>query len=90
MDKEKDKAFEQRYLKQIGDRIRAIRKAQGFENYEQYSYHIDFNRSQLNRYENGQNARLGTLFRLLSKMGITPPEFFADGFDWSEFFPEKD
>ena len=68
-------------LKNLGQRIRQIRKAKGFSNYEKFAYQHDFNRSSYGRFESGEDIRFSSLLRVLDAFDMTLEEFFADGFD---------
>lgn len=68
-------------LKNLGERIRQIRKAKGFSNYEKFAYQHDFNRSSYGRFESGEDIRFSSLLRVLDAFDMSVEEFFSDGFD---------
>lgn len=72
-----DKVDTEKVLKQIGKRLRDLRKENGFSNYEHFAYEHGFNRASYGGYENGNNMRLSTLIQLLHAHGITLEEFFS-------------
>jgi len=70
-------------LKLVGSRIRSLREAKGERNYEKFAFKHDLNRTQLWRYENGEDLYFSSLLKVLSALDITLAEFFSDGFDQS-------
>ncbi|SFA41257.1 hypothetical protein SAMN04488511_102282 [Pedobacter suwonensis] len=70
-------------LKLVGARIRSIREAKGERNYEKFAFKHDLNRTQLWRYENGEDLYFSSLLKVLSALDITLAEFFGEGFDGS-------
>lgn len=73
--------YTQQQLSKLGNRIKALRKAKGFQNYEQFAYQNDINRSQYGRYENGEDLRFSSLLRVLRALDISLAEFFGEGFE---------
>jgi len=76
-----NKEFTSKQLEKLGQRIKAIRKAQGYTNYEHFAYQNGFNRVQYGRYENGANISFKTLVRLIAAFDMTLAEFFNEGFE---------
>ncbi len=70
------KVSEKIYFDFIGKRLKELRIARGFSNYEHLAYEIGISRSQYGRYENGGNMKLSTLLTLCNFLEITPNEFF--------------
>lgn len=68
-------------LKQIGERLRAIRIEAGYTSGERFAYEHNISRSQYAGYENGADLRMSTLLRILDAHGITPKDFFSEGFE---------
>lgn len=68
-------------LKKIGNRMRQIRKAKGYKNYEHFAFQHELNRAQYGRYENGANMSIKTLLKILAAFDMTLAEFFAEGFE---------
>lgn len=78
--------FVEQLLVECGARFKALRKAKGFSNYEQFAYLHDIGRSQYGKYEKGADMRLSTFFRILKALEISPNEFFNEDID----FPLKE
>lgn len=68
-------------LEKLGDRLKTIRKEQGFSNYEQFAFENDLPRSQYGRYEKGNDLRFSSLLRVLKAMNISLKDFFSKGFE---------
>jgi len=68
-------------LKKIGDRIKQLRIEKGYSNYEVFAFKNDISRSQYGGYENGKDLRYSSLIRVIKAFGMTPKEFFSEGFD---------
>lgn len=75
-----DPQIEQKLI-QVGQRLKALRKAKGYTNYEQFAYEHNIGRAQYGRYEKGSDLRLSSLFKVLQAMDISPEEFFREGFE---------
>ncbi len=58
-------------LENLGKRIKALRKAKGYSNYEQFAFTHEINRSQYGRYENGEDLRFSSLLKVLNALGVT-------------------
>lgn len=70
-----------RQLENLGKRIKALRKAKGYSNYEQFAFTHDINRSQYGRYENGEDLRFSSLLKVLTALDISLKDFFNEGFE---------
>jgi transcriptional regulator with XRE-family HTH domain len=68
-------------LQKLGKRIKQLRIAKGYSNYESFAYENNIHRAQFGRYEKGQDLRFSTFIRLLNTFGISPKDFFSEGFD---------
>jgi transcriptional regulator with XRE-family HTH domain len=70
-------------LKQLSKRIKELRKKNGFSSYELFSYDIEISRAGMAKYESGsfEDIRLRTLLKIIDGLGITPSEFFSEGFE---------
>jgi transcriptional regulator with XRE-family HTH domain len=68
-------------MKNLGKRIRALRKAMGYTSAENFANDKGFPRATYSKYENGRNLEFITLVRLASAFGMTLKEFFSEGFD---------
>ena len=68
-------------LKKIGDRIKALRKAMGYTNYEDFANEHDIHRVQWGRYEKGLDMYTSTLVKITKILGVSLTEFFGEGFE---------
>lgn len=73
-------AYIEENLARLGERIKALRKAKGYKNYEQFAFEHRISRSQYGRYEKGQDIRFTSLCRVLKALDVSFEEFFK-GFD---------
>ena len=78
---DKDSDYTKKYLVQCGNRLKALRKAKGFSNYEHFAYFNNIGRSQYGKYEKGADMRLSTFLRVLKALDVSPEEFFKEGFE---------
>jgi transcriptional regulator with XRE-family HTH domain len=62
------------YYKRLGERIKKLRKAAGYNSYDLFAFEIHMSRSQYANYEKGMDMRLSTLRRLAEVHGITVDE----------------
>jgi transcriptional regulator with XRE-family HTH domain len=72
---------EQYYLQCLAKRLKQLRKAKGFANYEQFAYTYNIGRAQYGRYETGSNITFVNLVKLVKIHGMSLEEFFSEGFD---------
>lgn len=79
----------EKQLENCGKRLKALRKAKGFSNYEQFAFQHDIGRAQYGRYEKGSDMRLSSLLKVLQAMDISPVEFFSEGFEVGEEGKQK-
>jgi len=70
-----------RDLAQLGKRIKALRMAKGYSNYEYFAYEHDIPRAQYGRYEKGEDLRYSSLLKVVKAFDMTLKEFFSEGFD---------
>lgn len=70
-----------KYLEQLGNRIKALRIKAGYPSYEVFAYEHNISRAQWGRYEKGHNLTFVTLITVISALDITLEDFFATGFD---------
>lgn len=68
-------------LKKLADRIRELRQKKGYSNYETFAYENDLPRAQYGRYEKGEDLKYSSLLKVIKALGITPKEFFSEGFE---------
>lgn len=71
----------EKLLEKLGSRLRELRKARGYTNYEQFAFDHGLPRAQYGRYEKGQDLRLSSLVKVLTAMEVSLTEFFAEGFE---------
>jgi transcriptional regulator with XRE-family HTH domain len=71
------------FLQKMSRRIRALRKEKGFQSYELFAYDIEISRAGMSKYEAGtfEDIRLRTLLKIIDGLGISPKEFFSEGFE---------
>lgn len=79
MIKKKSKiSVENSRLSQIGNRVRALRKANTSLSAEDFANEKGFDRVQYSRIENGANITMKTLLKVVDAHNITLKEFFSD------------
>lgn len=62
----------------VSKRLKELRIAKGYTNYEYLAYEIGMSRSQLGTYENGANITIASLVKILDHLGVTLQEFFTE------------
>lgn len=72
---------ESKDIQNLAKRIREIRKKLGYTNADFFAYENEITRSQYGRYELGEDIRFSSLMKLIKAFGMTPKEFFSEGFD---------
>lgn len=72
--KTKDKQSE---LLEIGNRLKELRKAKGYKNYEHIAFDLEMSRSAYWRLESGENFSLKTLIKVCKLLEITLEDFFT-------------
>ncbi len=73
--------FTQKQLKKLGNRLRELRIAKGYTNYELFAYDNQIPRAQYGRYEQGQDLRFSSLLKVLKALDISLKDFFKSGFE---------
>jgi transcriptional regulator with XRE-family HTH domain len=69
-------------LGMLGERLRALRMKAGYSNYETFSFDFGLPRAQYGKYEAGRaDIRFSSLLRIIRAHGLSPSEFFAEGFE---------
>ena len=63
-------------LLNVGEKLRLLRIAKGYSNYEIFAYDHGLNRANYGRYEKGANLRVSTLISILECHGLTLDDFF--------------
>lgn len=71
------------FLQKLSKRIKGARKQSGFKSYELFAYDIEISRAGMSKYESGNfdDIRMRTLLKIIDGLGMTPKEFFSEGFD---------
>jgi transcriptional regulator with XRE-family HTH domain len=68
-------------LKRLGQRIRSLRESKNETNYEKFAFKHNLGRTQLWRYENGEDLQFSSLLKVLKALDISLADFFKEGFD---------
>lgn len=61
----------------IGERMKEIRIAKGYKNYEKFAYDNNIPRAQYGRYERGSDLKLSSLMKVLDGFDMSLEEFFS-------------
>ncbi|ACU63525.1 helix-turn-helix domain-containing protein [Chitinophaga pinensis] len=71
------------FIEKLSKRIKALRKQQGFNSYELFAYDIEISRAGMSKYESGafDDIRMRTLLKIIDGLGISPKDFFSEGFE---------
>ena len=77
----KKNTYSNQQIKNLGKRLRALRKEKGFSSAEKFAYQHDINRVQYSRYEQGNDLRFSSLTKVLKALDISLEDFFSEGFD---------
>lgn len=72
---------QQKTIKKIGARIKALRIEKGHSSYEKFAFENEIDRAQYGKYERGSDMRISSLVRILTILDIDLAEFFSEGFD---------
>jgi transcriptional regulator with XRE-family HTH domain len=67
-------------LANLGERIRTLRIKKGYSSAEYFAYDHDISRAQYGRYENGEDLRFSSLYKVVRAFDMTLEEFFSEGF----------
>jgi len=76
-----EKEYQERMLKKFARRIRQLREDKGYDNHEKFANRYELNRTQVWRYENGEDFRFSSLLKILKAVDISLAEFFGEGFE---------
>lgn len=68
-------------LKKLGNRIKTLRMKAGYHHYEKFAGNHGIGRILLRRVELGGNVKYNSLLKIITALGVTPAEFFSEGFD---------
>jgi transcriptional regulator with XRE-family HTH domain len=71
---------QQRIIKKIGERLKALRIEKGHSSYEVFAFENEIDRSQYGKYERGADMRISSLVKILRALDVTVEEFFSEGF----------
>jgi len=64
-------------LKQIGDKVRSIRKSHpDYANYEVFAYFNQINKVTLSNIEKGENYNISSLLKVINALGVSVEDFF--------------
>ena len=63
-------------LELIAERLRELRKAKGYKNYEHIAFDLEMSRSAYWRLETGANFELKTLIKVCTLLDVSLEEFF--------------
>lgn len=66
------------YVVRLANRIKELRIAKGYSNYEIFAFEKGISRSQYGRYEKGEDLRFSSLMKVIEAFDMTPEEFFKD------------
>ena len=69
-------------LHNLAKRLKDLRTAKGYSNYEQFAFDNELPRAQYGRYEKGQDLRFSSLLKVLKALDISLEDFFKKGFDF--------
>ena len=90
---QEEKELKDEDLKKLAARIRSLRLKKGYSNYENFAYEHDIARAQYGKYEKGEDLRYSSLLKVIRALGVTPQEFFSEGFELNNpilhLFPGK-
>jgi len=70
----------ERFHRELGERIKGLRKAKGYNNHEKFANEHGLARAQYNKYEKGVGMNFTSIIRVAAAMGISLKEFFSEGF----------
>ncbi|MEQ8474786.1 MAG: helix-turn-helix transcriptional regulator [Fulvivirga sp.] len=76
-----DDREKQEWLNKLASRMKQLRIAKGYSSYEPFAYEHDLPRAQYGRYERGENITYINLIKVIKALGVTPEQFFSEGFD---------
>jgi transcriptional regulator with XRE-family HTH domain len=68
-------------IQKLAKRIKKLRISKGYSNYEYFAFEKNIPRSQYGRYEKGEDLRFSSLIKLIRAFGMTPEQFFSEGFE---------
>ena len=76
--KDSDQKTNNEELAAIAQRLKELRKAKGYSNYEHIAFALEMSRSAYWRLETGANFELKTLIKICRLLEVSLEEFFTD------------
>jgi len=73
---EKKESLDMPELKAIAERLKKLRKENGYSNYEHIAFDLGMSRSAYWRLETGVNFELKTLIKICTLLGVSMEDFF--------------
>jgi transcriptional regulator with XRE-family HTH domain len=73
--------MDDKFYKQLGQRITELRKKAGYANQEAFAQDVGISRGQYYKYEIGANMELSSLLKIMRFHKMNAKEFFKDGFE---------
>lgn len=67
-------------LEKLAARIKQLRIAKGYSNYENFAFDHDLPRAQYGRYEKAHDLRYSSLIKVIRALDVSIEEFFSEGF----------
>ena len=68
-------------LPKLSQRIKALRKAKGYNSHEAFAFEVGTSRTQYNKYERGCDIRFSTRVRIVKKFDMSLEEWGSEGVD---------
>lgn len=76
----KRKGLKDDEIKQLGSRIKELRKLKGYSSQETFAYDNDYTLSYFSRIEREEDIRFSSLLRICEALDIDLQTFFSKGF----------
>jgi DNA-binding XRE family transcriptional regulator len=64
------------FFKQVGERIRYLRRKKGYGSYDGFAWTNDINRQTMLNAEQGKPITFKSFIKILNSLEVTPEEFF--------------
>ncbi len=77
----KTKKKKSKEILMLAERIKALRKAQGYSSQEIFAYDNDYTLSYYSRLERGEDIRFTSLIKVCKALDTDLKTFFSNGFD---------
>jgi len=65
-------------LDKFSKRLKALRVEMGISNYEKFANKLNLSRSQMGRYEKGEDIKFSTIVKIAMELGMPLSELFKD------------